>query len=557
MQLTNKKYINNSKRLNRYVIGKESEGDALQIFSAPYLNDANQDVITYEDLQKFKNNTEHLRTFEQHKNKTEFDLAGVIPFIGSAYNSFTDYKSAQDIINDANVYNRNVAGIGFQTKEVDNDAINSERKTRTGNNILEGAATGGSIGLHFGPIPAAIGTIAGGIIGGVGSIVSNNKEKRRQEQANISLYNQNQASKNNALSKYIQLNNAKKYGNQSTQYLYGAKDGKQPVVTPYGIEYGKPNAKVSNGEIVGTLDDFGNVESAIRVPGKKNNKDTKLAKLYDGTGSTDKTFVISNKHGLSDWAALTGDYETALNMQREIKEAKQKPNRNTMYKAKCGKLPKHGEGLLPNLIPSALGSVASIGQYLQSRNSEAYRPNSYISNPYETQALSVLGGLNINPYPIMNQLKSAEMRTNRAIDMSGGLSSSQRSLSRLSSLNNTQRNIANSLAEIQAQNNNYFSNYSNALLSTGAANAQRMMQANQFDLDYYSKSHAARQKGMQTGIYNLLNNIQSYYANDFKRRQFNNMMSLYVADQKQKQEALAMQNKYYTYLLNNMPKKSI
>jgi hypothetical protein len=44
-----------------------------------------------------------------------------------------------------------------------------------------------------------------------------------------------------------------------------------------------------------------------------------------------------------------------------------------------------------------------------------------VSNPYELEALSTLAGLRINPYPIMQQLRSAESRTNNAIDRSGGL----------------------------------------------------------------------------------------------------------------------------------------
>jgi len=56
---------------------------------------------------------------------------------------------------------------------------------------------------------------------------------------------------------------------------------------------------------------IGNFEDGYvsRVPGKKNNKDTKLANLKSDD------FVISNKYGLSDYAAETGDYVGALNMQ--------------------------------------------------------------------------------------------------------------------------------------------------------------------------------------------------------------------------------------------------
>lgn len=65
------------------------------------------------------------------------------------------------------------------------------------------------------------------------------------------------------------------------------------------------------------------------------------------------------------------------------------------------------------------------------------------------------------------------------------------------------------------------------MANLGAQDAQRAQSANQYDLDYYSKAHAAREQAMQTGLFNMLNSAQSWYANDFKRRQFNDMMNQY------------------------------
>ena len=127
-------------------------------------------------------------------------------------------------------------------------------------------------------------------------------------------------------------------------------------------------------------------------------------------------------------------------------------------------------------------------------------PNTYAANPYEIDALSTLSGLRVNPYPIIQEMRNAESRTNRAIDRSGGLSTAQRGLGRLSALYGTQNSIANTLANIQNQNNQYKANYAQAALNVGANNAQRRMAANQWDLDYFSKAHAARLGGMQTGM---------------------------------------------------------
>lgn len=79
------------------------------------------------------------------------------------------------------------------------------------------------------------------------------------------------------------------------------------------------------------------------------------------------------------------------------------------------------------------------------------------------------------------------------------------------------------------------------------------MSANQWDLDYYSKAHAARNKGIQTGIANMLSQIQQYQANEFKRRQFNETMGLYRADQKQRNEQNLWMRNYYA----NQPTRGI
>jgi hypothetical protein len=251
-----------------------------------------------------------------------------------------------------------------------------------------------------------------------------------------------------------------------------------------------------------------------RVPGLKNNKDGKLASL------SDSDTVITNKHGLSDYAWRTGDIEGAEEMMKMFG--------NPAYKN--GRLPKCAEGWLGNAIPSALGSIASLAQYIDAKNSTPYYPHTYVANPYELQGLTTLAGLRINPYPITQQLRNAEARTNRAIDIAGGLSGSQRTAARLANLNTTQNNISNLLSNIQQQNNAYRASYAQAAINAGQASRQARMAANQWDLDMYSKAHAARNRGIQTGIANMLSQIQQYQANEFKRRQFNETMDLYRDD---------------------------
>ena len=64
-------------------------------------------------------------------------------------------------------------------------------------------------------------------------------------------------------------------------------------------------------------------------------------------------------------------------------------------------------------------------------------------------------------------------------------------------------------------------------MQLGNQYAQRMQQSRMFNEEMLAKAHAARQQGKQMGIYNFLNQLQSFYANEFKRRQFNDTMDLY------------------------------
>ena len=355
---------------------------------------------------------------------------------------------------------------------------------------------------------------------GIASIFGRSKAKREAQNAAMYANIQQNNARNDAYTKYLRLQDAKKYGNSEDQVLYAA-NGKLPkfengLASAVGMIKGEATARVSNGEVIANKD----LGTMYRVPGIKNNKDGKLAAL----NSSDT--VITNKYGLSDYVWKTGDIDGAEKMMAALT--------NPGYKR--GKLPKCAEGWLGNFIPSAIGTLASLDQTLSAYKNKPYRPNTYASNPYELEGLTTLAGLRVNPYPIINQLRSAEARTNRAIDIAGGLSGSQRTAARLANLNTTQNNISNLLSNIQQQNNAYRANYAQAAINAGQASRQARMQANQWDLDMYAKAHAARNRGIQTGIANMLSQIQQYQANEFKRRQFNDTMDLYRADQKQRKE---------------------
>lgn len=449
--------------------------------------------------------------------------------IGSLHNSWTNYDSVNDIEAQYKPTSATTAGIGWTRMLKAKDGKLPGYKGGALGNVAGATASGAAMGSVAGPWGAVVGGAVGLIGSGLGEIFSANKQEENERKAALYMNARNNAERNGAIGTALQLNDAEEYGDQYSQSLFGHANGKLPkfdigkVSTSFGQALGEATARVSNGEVIANK----YTGTMYRVPGLKNNKDGKLASL------SDSDTVITNKHGLSDYAWRTGDIEGAEEMMKMFG--------NPAYKN--GRLPKCAEGWLGNAIPSALGSIASLAQYIDAKNSTPYYPHTYVANPYELQGLTTLAGLRINPYPITQQLRNAEARTNRAIDIAGGLSGSQRTAARLANLNTTQNNISNLLSNIQQQNNAYRANYAQAAINAGQASRQARMAANQWDLDYYSKAHAARNRGIQTGIANMLSQIQQYQANEFKRRQFNDTMALYRDDMDlRKRNANWMQN---------------
>ena len=506
MELKDKKYINNTKSLPGFFGGKIG-----QWFNSSPRIGTNSDGTP------------------KYGNWTRGEILGnALPAsIGFGVNMATvgDYDiNSNDMLADAGMSNASIGGVGYRRyNALDYTGIHNEEHSQNLSNTVNlmgtGASTGAAIGSLAGPVGTAIGAVGGGIIGAIGGLFGGGKrhaEMRRQQRIAESKANiANAVNRSGAYTTYLQNDWLKNHGDTRQQSLYGAKDGKPSA---YGEIDAPATAKVSNGEIIANKYEG----TMYRVPGKKNNKDSELA--YVRPSDT----IVTNKYGLSDYVAATGDVETAEEIMKNKK----------LIKACNGKLPKFDEGWVPNLITSGLGMLGGLSQYMDARNQRVKKPNTYVANPYEQSALNDLAGLRVNTYSIMPEIYNQYAKATGAINSSGGLSGGQRTLARLSALNQTQQNTAKLLQAAQEQNNAYRANYAQAALNAGQADRQAMQQASQFDLDYYSKAHAARQQGMQMGMQNFLAQLQNYYANEFKRRQFNKMYGLYAESNQIEREKL-------------------
>ena len=269
------------------------------------------------------------------------------------------------------------------------DYAGSQKTSRNLNNTINAIGTGAAIGSFFPGIGTIIGGAAGALYGlgswlfGFGDTYEDvvNEYKKTQDVAALKSMQSEASAKNKDV--------RQGFYERSNDTKAGAAKGKAPVYTPEGPSNKKATAKVSNGEVIGNFED-GYVS---RVPGEKNNKDTKYANLKNSD------FVISNKFGLSDYAAATGDYVGALKMQDML----MKQYRN---KAKNGKLPKcvNGWGDYALSTLPHLGSVlTNLSQYNRVKNAEEYAPTITTEAPAAQNAINQMMAERIDPRQYLNR----------------------------------------------------------------------------------------------------------------------------------------------------------
>ena len=270
------------------------------------------------------------------------------------------------------------------------DYASSQKTSRNLNNTINAAGTGAAIGSVIAPgIGTLIGGLGGALYGGLSALfgfgdtyedVVNEYKKTQDVAALKSLQSEASAKNKDVRQGFYERSNDSKAG---------AADGKKPIYTPEGPSNKKATAKVSSGEVMGNFEDG----YVFRVPGEKNNKDTKYANLKNSD------FVISNKFGLSDYAAATGDYVGALKMQDML----MKQYRN---KAKNGKLPKCANGWGDYALSTLphLGSVlTNLSQYNRVKNAEEYAPTITTEAPAAQNAINQMMAERIDPRQYLNR----------------------------------------------------------------------------------------------------------------------------------------------------------
>lgn len=187
-------------------------------------------------------------------------------------------------------------------------------------------------------------------------------------------------------------------------------------------------------------------------------------------------------------------------------------------------------GGIGNAIASGLTALGGLSQILGARSQSLSSPTTYAPNQYERQALTTMANRRASVYPQLQAMRDTEARNRWAIRNSGGLTGAQKYLANVVSGIGLQRNYASVIDAANQLNNQYKGEWANAALQVGTQNAQRMQNSNQYRDEAYAKAHGARTQMEQVGMFNMLNAIQQFYANEFKRHQFERTMGLYDQD---------------------------
>ena len=429
--------------------------------------------------------------------------AGALGTAWGLYNIGSDIAHAGDTISQGQIANSaatntiTTAGGNTYTERGGLDAqgiMDYEHQMSTAKKVgltTDAVGLGASAGGLVGSIVPGVGTVLGtgigaglGLLaGGVASLLGfgDNEEEVEQmmrDQEDVFAM-QNRQNRATALDKDTK---AEFYNRQNG--VLGAANGKQPC-----FSIGKsPNARVSNGEGVGVMDNFGKILDIEWIPGKPNNEDNVKIHLPDNKYL--HSFVISNKHNLSEKAKINP--YAALKEQAYLQNTGQMNNRY-----KNGKLPGYENGLwknilgaLPYVAPHAISLFGNnLSQLHRAENASVYAPDVYIDNPEGAKAVNELAQLRFDADPYYREAQRGLNWANYNTRRNVGLGQGGRAIAEATNYANYLRGLSDITKMYNEAQNGYAEKYAAALAQLGSTNQGRRMEA-------AAKRHAWMQQAM-------------------------------------------------------------
>lgn len=461
--------------------------------------------------------------------------------LGSAYGAYNigadianagSHRSEGDMLKTRNKTTVTTAG-GSQYDQysgVDSSAeLEYERQNKSNKQLGLIADTTG-FGASLGSIVPGVGTLLGGALGFIGGGIASllgfgdNEDEIQEQLDNAANWTAMQNRQNRSVALSQDMKNA---------FYNRAADGKLP-----GYNKGKANALVSHGEVVGN---FANGYS--RVPGNPDNKDTVKAHLNK------EDFVISNKHGLSDYAWHTGDIAGALAAQSYLQKTGQ------MNKYKQGKLPAFRLGTFGDYALATLphfGSfAANLAQYNRAKHASTYAPDTYVDNAEGRAAVNELANLRFDPTQYLTDAQRGLNQANWAVRRNVGLGTGGRAIAQ----NANFAAYLDSLRKIRSQENDanaqYRQAFATALANLGATNQARRMDSNVRKATWEQQANAAKENYLAQYNQNMVMAGLNGAADLLRMKQYN--QSLGIQDRMlgiYEQNAYLDRIKYYNSLGN-------
>lgn len=507
-------------------------------------------------------------------------------FAGNAINAYNQpvYNSS-DLLSKAGTSTGNINGMQYERQNnVDgNDAmsdLNAQANQNTAQTALGGLAAGASVGSAFGPIGAA----AGAVIGGVGGLLfgssakkrAQQKLRRQTEQARIKAANTNIFNRASAQSDWMQQQYLNKYGDSQMGVLYANRGKDIPMYNSGknawsvdGYTKGPKNSLVGYGEVIANLREG---KAAVVTKGKLGvdnqpssvkEEDSNVILGNDLDLNTGRTFAEQGRpyaeklHQINKSEKIVGKYgkhsslseatkelynkqisstkQQLLNNLNDISErqAKQHDMENRIRQYGHYKFGKEDTEIL---LPSLIGIGEGISRYNNINGQNLERSNTYYQNPYAQRSLSGLASLRYNMYPELTQYQNTQRYNNYNIDQQGGLTAGQKYIAKNSLYNDYISNIANLYQYANNANNQYKSQYYDALMKSGEADRTALTAARRYDDKIYAKAHAARQTAANQALKDVMENIYRFDKRYVDNKRWRDTLGIYQDDMNIKQK---------------------
>lgn len=200
-----------------------------------------------------------------------------------------------------------------------------------------------------------------------------------------------------------------------------------------------------------------------------------------------------------------------------------------------------GKGKVSNLILDTGYALPALleTQMLNHWNREnPIMPSIYAANRYAPIALQTMAGNRVSANPILEKLYAQDRQAAYQLANSGGYTGGQRQANRVALALGNQRNVADTLMNVQEKNAAYRNAYAEMAARLGDSDAQRLQQSNQYGWEAYNRAHGAKTKGIETHLSNLGLIGQKWLSQRIKNKQYGDILDIYQQDVDNKKDAL-------------------